>query len=158
MFSVSITHHSKVRELSDENKNWKQKSNRLLNSGTHIFWVMGDRNIVMDDGNTKTKQPLIFFTLSSITMTYHYQVTHESLLKKVTCERLYKLSFLKMRFLGSLICVFKQQFSVFKQHFTHFHTLFHLHVFSQKFLNNNFQFLNTCTKQALKSTYHKFII
>ena len=24
----------------------------------------------------------------------------------------------------------------------HFNTLFHSHVFSQKFLNNNFQFLN----------------
>ena len=45
--------------------------------------------------------------------------------------------------------VFKQQFSVFKQHFTFFNTLFHPHVFLQKFLNNNFQFLNTCTKRAL---------
>ena len=46
--------------------------------------------------------------------------------------------------------VFKQQFSVFKQHFTYFNTLFHPHVFPQKFLNNNFQFLNTYTKRALK--------
>ena len=44
--------------------------------------------------------------------------------------------------------VFKQQISVFKQHFTYFHTLFHPHVFPQNFLNKNFQFLNTCTKQA----------
>ena len=43
----------------------------------------------------------------------------------------------------------KQQFSVFKQHFAYFHTFFHPYVFPQKFLNNNFQFLNTCTKQAL---------
>ena len=48
-----------------------------------------------------------------------------------------------------LVCVFKQSFSVFKQHFTHFNTLFHPHVFPQIFLNNNFQFLNTYTKRAL---------
>ena len=34
---------------------------------------------------------------------------------------------------GCLISVSKQQFSVFKQHFTYFHTLFHSHVFPQKF-------------------------
>ena len=42
-----------------------------------------------------------------------------------------------------LVCVFKQSFSVFKQHFTYFNTLFHPHVFLQIFLNNNFHFLNT---------------
>ena len=51
---------------------------------------------------------------------------------------------------GCLVYVFKQQFLVFKQHFTHFNALFHPHVFPQMFLNNNFQFLNTHTKQALK--------
>ena len=50
---------------------------------------------------------------------------------------------------GCLVYIFKQQFSVFKQHFTHFNTLFHPHVFPQMFLNNNFQFLNTHTKRAL---------
>ena len=50
---------------------------------------------------------------------------------------------------GCLVSISKQQFSVFKQHLTYFHTFFHPHVFPQKFLNNNFQFLNTCTKQAL---------
>ena len=54
---------------------------------------------------------------------------------------------------GCLICIFKQLFSVFKQHFTYFHTFFHLYVFSQIFLNNNFQFLNTYTKQALKHSF-----
>ena len=49
--------------------------------------------------------------------------------------------------------VSKQQFLVFKQYFTYFKTLFHPHVFSQIFLNNNFQFLNTHTKRALK--YYK---
>ena len=49
---------------------------------------------------------------------------------------------------GCLVCNFKQPFSVFKQHFTHFNALFHPHVFSQIFSNNNFQFLNTCTKRA----------
>ena len=46
---------------------------------------------------------------------------------------------------GCLFCVFKQSFSVFKQHFTHFNVLFHQHVFPQIFSNNNFLFLNTCT-------------
>ena len=50
---------------------------------------------------------------------------------------------------GCLVCNFKQPFSVFKQHFTHFNALFHPHVFLQIFSNNNFQFLNTCTKRAL---------
>ena len=50
---------------------------------------------------------------------------------------------------GCLVGVFKQQFSVFKQYFTHFHTLFHPQVFPQIFSNNNFQFLNTYTKRAL---------
>ena len=51
---------------------------------------------------------------------------------------------------GCLVCIFKQQFSVFKQHFTHFNTFFHPHVFPQIFSNNIFQFLNTHTKRALK--------
>ena len=51
---------------------------------------------------------------------------------------------------GCLVYVFKQQFSVFKQYFTYFNVFFHLHVFSQMFLNNNFQFLNTHTKRVLK--------
>ena len=51
---------------------------------------------------------------------------------------------------GCLVCDFKQSFSVFKQYFTHFNTLFHSHVFSQIFSNNNFQFLNTYTKRTLK--------
>ena len=56
---------------------------------------------------------------------------------------------------GCLVSIFKQQFSVFKQHFTYFNTLFHPHVFSQKFLNNNFQFLNTCTKRAHSHLKHQ---
>ena len=50
---------------------------------------------------------------------------------------------------GCLVCIFKQLFLVFKQHFTHFNTFFHPHIFPQIFLNNNFQFLNTHTKRAL---------
>ena len=45
--------------------------------------------------------------------------------------------------------IFSQKFSVFKQYFMYFHTLFHLYIFSQKFSNNNFQFLNTYTKRFL---------
>ena len=50
---------------------------------------------------------------------------------------------------GYLVSVFKQPFLIFKQHFTYFNALFHLHVFLQIFLNNNFQFLNIYTKRTL---------
>ena len=39
---------------------------------------------------------------------------------------------------GCLVYVFKRPFSIFKQYFTHFNIFFHLQVFSQMFLNNNF--------------------
>ena len=54
--------------------------------------------------------------------------------------------------------VSKQQFSVFKQHFMYFHTFFHQYIFSQKFLNKNFQFLNTCTKRTLSNCKTKFVL
>ena len=44
----------------------------------------------------------------------------------------------KKKLRGCLVGVSKQQFSIFKQHFTYFHTLFYPHVFPSKFLNNNF--------------------
>ena len=50
-----------------------------------------------------------------------------------------------------LVCVFKQLFLIFKQYFTYFNIFFHIHIFSQIFLNNNFQFLNICTKWTLKN-------
>ena len=33
---------------------------------------------------------------------------------------------------GCLVCEFKYMFSVFKQHYTYFHTLFHSYVFLKK--------------------------
>ena len=54
---------------------------------------------------------------------------------------------------GCLVCDFEQPFSVFKQHFTYLNALFHPHVFLKIFSNNNFQFLNTCTKRALTSLF-----
>ena len=53
-----------------------------------------------------------------------------------------KLFFFFQSVPGCLVCVFKQPFSVFKHHFTHFNVLFHSHIFLQIFSNNNFQFLN----------------
>ena len=53
---------------------------------------------------------------------------------------------------GCLVCVFKQQFSVFKQYFTYFYILFHSHVFPQMISNNNVQFLNKHTKQTLNNS------
>ena len=69
----------------------------------------------------------------------------------ITLKRKNLISWLRMdMFRGCLVCNFKQPFSVFKQHFTHFNVLFHPHVFPQMFSNNKFQFLNTCTKRTLK--------
>ena len=56
-----------------------------------------------------------------------------------------------------LVCNFKQLFLVFKQYFTYFNTFFHPHVFLQMFSNNNFQFLNTCTKRALSISRWQFL-
>ena len=38
--------------------------NTLLSRGTHIFWVIGDGNKVMGNGNPKSKQPLSDFLAS----------------------------------------------------------------------------------------------
>ena len=56
-----------------------------------------------------------------------------------------------------LVSVSKQQFSVFKQYFTYFYIFFHSYVFPQKFLNNNFQFLNTCIKRTLDNAAPTYI-
>ena len=58
VFSVSITHHSKIEKLSDGNKNWKQKPNRLLSRRSYHFLVIGDENRVISDENNKSKQPI----------------------------------------------------------------------------------------------------
>ena len=52
-----------------------------------------------------------------------------------------------------MVCIFKPSLLVFKQYFTYFNALFHSHVFSQIFSNNNFQFLNICTKRTLGSLF-----
>ena len=52
-----ITHHSKIRELSDRNKNWKQKPNILLSRGFHNFWVMSNGNRIMSQTAPKLFGP-----------------------------------------------------------------------------------------------------
>ena len=56
--SVSISHHSKIKELSDGNNNWKLNPKKPLSHESHHFWVMGDGNKVMNYGNMKSKHPL----------------------------------------------------------------------------------------------------
>ena len=63
--------------------------NTLLNCGTHIFWVMGDGNRVMGDGNWKSKQPLnlknrMFTSLVTSSLSFppytpHYAMWHKPL-------------------------------------------------------------------------------
>ena len=68
---------------------------------------------------------------------------------QMTVSFLYRSDFVKI-VLGGVWFVFSNNyFSVFKQYFTYFHTLFHPHVFLQIFSNNNFQFLKTCTNLPL---------
>ena len=50
VFSISMTHHSKIKELSDENLKLKTHPNKLLSCGTHQFWIMDDGNRVMGNG------------------------------------------------------------------------------------------------------------
>ena len=69
VYSIFKTHNSKIRELSDGNKNWKQSyenPNRLLSYGSHHFWVRSDGNRVMSYENHKSKQPLSSLTESRI--------------------------------------------------------------------------------------------
>ena len=63
VFSVSITHNSKIRELSDENKVMETKllcAKRILSYVSHHFWVMSYENWELSYGNRLSKQPLKF--------------------------------------------------------------------------------------------------
>ena len=98
MFLVFITHHSKIRELSDGNKNWKQCQTDFSAVGPTYFWVMGDENI-------KTKQLrvcLVFFFLH-----------HSSLLTQFSSLITYHLKYLNSlnstRLAPSLSYVFNQK-------------------------------------------------
>ena len=59
LFSVSITHNSKIRELSDGNRVMKQ-SYRLAKQpfcyGSHHFWVMSYENRKLSYQKTQSKQ------------------------------------------------------------------------------------------------------
>ena len=66
MFLVSITHNSKIRELSEENKKLKQSYGApkwTSRYGSHHFWVMSYGNRELSYGNKSSKQPLNFTTL-----------------------------------------------------------------------------------------------
>ena len=57
--SVFSFHNSLLKNQRIEwwKQNLKTNPNKLSLCGSHHFWVMGDGNKVMGDGNTKTKQP-----------------------------------------------------------------------------------------------------
>ena len=55
---------------------------------------------------------------------------------------------------GCLVHSLKHIFSVFKQHYTYFHTFFYSQVFPHMFSNTCFQFLSACTKHLLDLTYN----
>ena len=51
--------------------------------------------------------------------------------------------------ISRLVHSLKYMFSIFKQHYIYFCTLFHSYIFSHMFSNNNFQFLSACIKYLL---------
>ena len=66
MFSVSITHHSKIRELSDGNKNWKQCQTDFSAMGPTYFelWVIETELWVMETQNPNS--PLVLLSINYI--------------------------------------------------------------------------------------------
>ena len=64
VFSVSITHNSKIRELSDGNKKlktelWLAKQTSFYNwDGSHHFWELSYENWELSDENWWIKRPL----------------------------------------------------------------------------------------------------
>ena len=82
--------------------------------------------------------------MSSVSITnYEYLIIND----RWTCY-FYFNGHILPKYRRCLVCIFKQLFLVFKQHFTDFYTLFHSYIFPQIFSNNNFQFLNICHKRA----------
>ena len=58
---VSITHNSKIRELSDENRVMETElsfAKQPFCYGSHHFWVMSYGNWELSYGNCESKQPL----------------------------------------------------------------------------------------------------
>ena len=63
LFSVSITHNSKIRELSDGNRVMETEllfAKQTFCYGSHHFWVMSYGNRELSYQKTQTKQPLSF--------------------------------------------------------------------------------------------------
>ena len=126
--------------ISFDDLGTEKKMYRLTGIGPQIMWkILSDGNwVMMPNGCEKLSDEWWIMSYESWVMSDEWwKLSDEKWLAKQALR-------------GCLVSVFKQQFLVFKQHFMYFNTLFHPHIFPQKFLNNNFQFLNTCTKQALK--------
>ena len=66
VFSVSITHNSKIRELSDRNRVMKIElsfAKQPFCYGSHYFWVMSYENWELSYRNCESKQPLSSYRL-----------------------------------------------------------------------------------------------
>ena len=66
LFSVSITHNSKIRELSDGNRVMETElsfAKQPFYYGPHHFWVMSYRNRELSYQNRQSKWHLSFFDL-----------------------------------------------------------------------------------------------
>ena len=65
-----------------------------------------------------------------------------------------KWKMVKLRGEFCILAYFKQQFSVFKQHYTYFHIFFHPHVFSK---NTNNVTKSNITKRLIKRVFFFFL-
>ena len=66
VFSVSITHNSKIRELSDRNRVMETELSFVKQPfcyGSHHFWVMSYENWELSYRNCESKQPLSSYRL-----------------------------------------------------------------------------------------------
>ena len=69
LFSISITHNSKIRELSDENRVMETEllfAKQTFCYGSHHFWVMSYGNRELSYQKTQSKHALIFKKWQSV--------------------------------------------------------------------------------------------
>ena len=85
----------------------------------------------------KLSSPLYVFLfnlleLNSLKLSLFASASHKAEWPQFSFFSSFSVSTCPTRLRGCLIRCFEQQFSVFKQHYTYFHTLFHPHVFLKK--------------------------
>ena len=138
------------KKLRKKEKKRKEKSNKSIHTTVGFIQIQSKKHTFVSLTNILAKMAICpfqqnFSAFCSLSQTI---LGNASVLKfdNVRLDFHIKLDYLIRELLrGCLVCVFKQ-------YYTYFHTLFHSNKFSHMFLNNHFQFLNTCTKWVLKTS------